>query len=215
MAEQTPPRVRRLDARSLRGLAHPLRLEILSLLRRYGPATATSLAARLGESTGTTSWHLRQLAEHGFIAEDPDRGNRRERWWQSLADYTQLDEADLLNDPEMRGPLSVYLHAVLDKSFRTATAFVAEGLAGEWSPEWVAAADLSDYRLALTADGLAALTADLKALVERHRPATASAEPAGGRVENVAVQLQAFPMRTPAHPEAQPSGQTHNREPER
>ena len=70
-----------LDARTLRAIAHPLRMRMLGILRTEGPATATSLAARLGESSGTTSWHLRQLAEHGFIEEDSERGNRRDRWW--------------------------------------------------------------------------------------------------------------------------------------
>ena len=33
--------VRRLDARGLKALAHPLRVRILSTLRNDGPATAT------------------------------------------------------------------------------------------------------------------------------------------------------------------------------
>ena len=51
-----------LDPRTLRGLAHLMRVRILTSLREGGPATATGLAARLGESTGSTSYHLRQLA---------------------------------------------------------------------------------------------------------------------------------------------------------
>jgi len=43
-----------LDARShvetLRALAHPLRMRLLGTLRREGPATASQLAAALGES---------------------------------------------------------------------------------------------------------------------------------------------------------------------
>jgi hypothetical protein len=30
------------------------------------------------------SYHLRVLAEHGFIVEDADRGNGRDRWWRAL-----------------------------------------------------------------------------------------------------------------------------------
>ena len=69
-----------LDARSLRGLAHPLRVRMLWMLETDGPATATILADRLGERTGTTSWHLRELASCGFVEEVSDRGNKRERW---------------------------------------------------------------------------------------------------------------------------------------
>ena len=79
----TPSTVR-LDARSLRGLAHPLRVRLLGLLREHGPATASGLARTVGESSGVTSYHLRQLAEHGLVVEDevPD-ASRRERWWRA------------------------------------------------------------------------------------------------------------------------------------
>src|SRR4051795_2876431 len=54
------------DPRAMRAYAHPIRLRLLGLLRRHGPLTATQAAARLGESSGTTSFHLRQLAKYGF-----------------------------------------------------------------------------------------------------------------------------------------------------
>ena len=68
---------------ALRALSHPVRLRMLALLRTEGPATATTLAARLGLNTGATSYHLRQLAEHGFVVDDPERGDGRDRWWQA------------------------------------------------------------------------------------------------------------------------------------
>ncbi|WP_237528377.1 MULTISPECIES: hypothetical protein [unclassified Streptomyces] len=40
-APQSAKPARRLDARSLRGLAHPLRMNIFELLSLDGPATAT------------------------------------------------------------------------------------------------------------------------------------------------------------------------------
>jgi DNA-binding transcriptional ArsR family regulator len=100
-----------LDARTLRGLAHPVRVRILSSLREEGPATATGLADRLGESTGTTSYHLRQLAAHGFVEDDPDRGVGRERWWRSVhrATYSDLtgpgadEQTRQLSEEHLRG----------------------------------------------------------------------------------------------------------------
>jgi DNA-binding transcriptional ArsR family regulator len=53
----------RLDARNLRGLAHPVRVRMLGLLRTEGPSTATLLGERLGLSSAATSYHLRQLAD--------------------------------------------------------------------------------------------------------------------------------------------------------
>ena len=64
----------------LRALSHPVRLRMLGLLRAEGPATATGLATRLGLNSGATSYHLRQLATHGFVEDDDSRGDGRERW---------------------------------------------------------------------------------------------------------------------------------------
>jgi DNA-binding transcriptional ArsR family regulator len=61
-------------------LAHPVRFRIWELLRE-GPATASQLGRRLGESRGSASYHLRLLARAGMIEEDESRGTRRERWW--------------------------------------------------------------------------------------------------------------------------------------
>jgi predicted ArsR family transcriptional regulator len=58
------------------------------LLRIHGPATATSLATRLGINTGQTSYHLRHLADHGFVVDDEERGNGRERWWKAAPQST-------------------------------------------------------------------------------------------------------------------------------
>ena len=75
--------VKRLDPPALKALAHPLRVRILGSLRRTGPATATVLAGRLGESSGLTSYHLRVLAAHDFVVEDTEQGAGRERWWRA------------------------------------------------------------------------------------------------------------------------------------
>ena len=69
------------NVRAVRALAHPLRLRLLDELRFGGPATATLLAHRVGESSGATSYHLRQLARHGYVEEAEPRGGR-ERWWR-------------------------------------------------------------------------------------------------------------------------------------
>ena len=58
----------RLTADNLKALAHPLRVQILGLLRTYGPATATGLAARLGLTSGALSYHLRQLRDGGLVS---------------------------------------------------------------------------------------------------------------------------------------------------
>src|SRR5690242_6940874 len=70
-----------MDAAQLRALAHPLRLQLLELLSSDGPATASQLGRRLGESSGATSYHLRALHRAGMV-EEAEQRNARERWWQ-------------------------------------------------------------------------------------------------------------------------------------
>lgn len=72
-----------MGAAQLRALAHPLRLQLLDVLGVEGPATASQLARRLGESSGSTSYHLRALHRVGMI-EEAEQRNGRERWWQRV-----------------------------------------------------------------------------------------------------------------------------------
>jgi DNA-binding transcriptional ArsR family regulator len=81
------------DIGSIRAFAHPLRIRMLNMLQHEGPATATVLARALGESTGATSYHLRQLARYGLINEVEGRGNGRDRWWQATARHYFLERA--------------------------------------------------------------------------------------------------------------------------
>lgn len=185
--QQRPP-MRRLDARSLRGLAHPLRLRIFEELNLDGPATSTVLAERLGESTGTISWHLRHLAEHGFIEEETERGTRRERWWRRADPVNELNIADFRDDTASHGAVSLYLQELLQLYFRRVAAYVSE----DWEDRWRTAGLVADWTdLRLTPDQLGELTAELTAVVDRHRSEHGDRPAAGARP--VVVQLQAFP----------------------
>ena len=75
-----------------RTLANPLRRRILSHLQQHREANSTSLARALGESTGTTSYHLRKLAEQGFVEEVPGKSDGRERWWRALPFHVQAPD---------------------------------------------------------------------------------------------------------------------------
>jgi DNA-binding transcriptional ArsR family regulator len=177
-----------LDPASLKALAHPVRVRLLGLLRADGPATATGLASRLGESSGTTSYHLRQLATAGFVVEDVTRGNGRERWWRSAQDSTRLDIQELPDDPDVQAAADVFLSTVLDSYDRNSRTW----LAGRhtWPKKWVAASTLSDLRMSLTAAELRRLHQQVEDLVESFRR-----EPKAGD-EQVVIQVQGFPVRT-------------------
>jgi len=76
------PELRLPDLDGLKALAHPLRVQIIEALSTYGAHTASGLAERLGESSGATSYHLRQLEKHEYVREVEGRGTGRERWWE-------------------------------------------------------------------------------------------------------------------------------------
>ena len=71
-------------------------LEVL----REGPSTASHLARAIGESTGSTSYHLRVLARAGILEEETERGNGRERWWRRTAQIIHIPSDS--DDPETR-----------------------------------------------------------------------------------------------------------------
>ncbi|GHA68949.1 helix-turn-helix domain-containing protein [Streptomyces termitum] len=86
--DEQPHSVRLTDPRALRAYAHPLRLTLVGLLRRYGPCTATRAAELTGESVASCSYHLRILAKYGLVEEAPG-GRGREKPWRATARYTE------------------------------------------------------------------------------------------------------------------------------
>lgn len=90
---------------TLKALAHPLRITALAELRRTGPSTASELARALGESSGSLSYHLRQLERYGFVTDDVAR-DARERRWRATAQLTELP-ASLSNTAEGRAAMAV------------------------------------------------------------------------------------------------------------
>src|ERR1700686_3441278 len=78
--------------RALRAYAHPVRMALMGLQRTEGPLTATRAAELLGESSGTCSFHLRQLAKYGLV-EEAGGGTGREKPWRATATTTDWDAA--------------------------------------------------------------------------------------------------------------------------
>lgn len=68
------------DARTLRALAHPLRLRLLAVAASEGTITTTSASERTGESSGNCSFHLRLLAKYGFLESARGRDQRERPW---------------------------------------------------------------------------------------------------------------------------------------
>ncbi|OEU89317.1 ArsR family transcriptional regulator [Streptomyces abyssalis] len=154
-----------LDAKGLRALAHPVRVQLVGLLRKHGPSTATRLADQLGVNSGTASYHLRQLAAAGFVEEDTQRGNARERWWRSVHRSTRFHDMELAErEPEAT---LAYLHSVA-----AAYTLRTQRAVNEFQTlprTWRDVADMSDWALRLTPEESRSLYEELVALVGRYR----------------------------------------------
>ncbi|WP_338749561.1 ArsR/SmtB family transcription factor [Janibacter alittae] len=137
------------DVTQLKALSHPVRMRILGLLRTLGPATATLIAQRLGLNSGATSYHLRQLAEHGFVREAPELGSKRERWWQAVSQVTSVPEP-VDPDDEGRDATDAFHHVVVGQQAQRMQA-AAERRGGE-SQQWRAVTSVSDVTVAVTSD---------------------------------------------------------------
>ncbi|MFD3786293.1 ArsR/SmtB family transcription factor [Streptomyces cyaneofuscatus] len=182
--------IHNINARTLRTLAHPLRIRLLNALREFGPATASGLGERLGESSGATSYHLRQLAESDLVEDAPELGKGRERWWRAVHDGTMFETADFRThaDPEVRGAIDVVLH-------ETATTHAQEmntwlGTMDEWPEEWQRSWDISDFKIRLTPELAQELSEKLHAVVESYRDRVPE-DTEGSAV--VRTHLHAFP----------------------
>ncbi|EYT81672.1 ArsR family transcriptional regulator [Streptomyces sp. Tu 6176] len=201
-AQPSAPEIE-LDTAALRVLAHPVRIDVLGLLRRLGPSTATRLAAELRINPGAASYHLRRLAAGGLIEEEPGRGKGRERWWRACHHRSVHDPA--AGSPEQREAGRAYTHAVALAAAERLRAAAAEV---PLLPEpWTGVSAYGDFVLRLRPAELAALRDELFAVIARHgQPRTplpaaaqapAKAQPPTPVVADpapVMVQVQAFPV---------------------
>jgi DNA-binding transcriptional ArsR family regulator len=153
------------DVEALRVLAHPMRQRILRYLRQAGPATSTTLARDLGENSGIMSYHLRQLAEYGFVQDVPGRGQGRERWWQVTPEPLWIPREGL--SPEALAEASGLRLPGLAEDLEGFERFrAARGAMGDWGHgTWV----VQRARLTLTRDEAARLIADQQALIGRYQ----------------------------------------------
>ncbi len=166
MTEPRIPERRVLDVAALKALAHPLRTRILDQLSVYGPLTATGLAERLGESSGATSYHLRQLEKHRFVREVVGRGTARERWWERVPGGLALEYGELPRDASTRAA-----SRIVEREWeRARSVLLAEFLErGDdvLAESWRDASTLSTSNLRLTAPQLAEVVREVEGVIDR------------------------------------------------
>jgi DNA-binding transcriptional ArsR family regulator len=152
------------DAADLKALAHPLRMDILEVLLLKGPCTATQVAAELGSTPSNCSWHLRKLAEHGFVSEVAGSTGRN-RPWQAVSQGLRWDEAGA-REPEAGAAGRALTDLLLSRELQWLRA--AQESAALETPEWQEATTLVQSALWLTAEEAKQISEQLKALLLTH-----------------------------------------------
>jgi predicted ArsR family transcriptional regulator len=164
---------------ALRAVAHRVRIRLLEELSVIGPATATQLSERVGESPANCSWHLRQLARYGFV-EEAGGGTGRQRPWKLVMQRHEWDEAD--EDPEVR----LAGRAMSKVFFARQDEVLQDWLDAAYTEpaEWRDAAFVNQSATWLTAEELAQIDKEIRPILTRYfdRFSDPSRRPPGSRL---------------------------------
>ncbi len=156
------------SADDMRALAHPVRLDLLDLLVVHGPMTASDAAEALRQTPANVSWHLRKLAEHGFVRQAASGAGRR-RPWKVIAESLSWGQ-----DPDDAAPATALDDVTLEREVQRLRAALAHTAAE--SQSWRDATAVFRARLWLTAAEAAEIGEQLRELLvakseERQDPA--------------------------------------------
>ncbi|WP_405497134.1 ArsR/SmtB family transcription factor [Streptomyces sp. NBC_00096] len=144
------------DAAALKALTHPLRIRLLGMLRQDGPATASELAVSAGESSASTSYHLRVLAKYAFVAEAEHRDGR-ERRWRAVHSVTSWSNEAMEAGPESRAWVGLSRKAQMEHLERSLARHEADIADGRLGQEWVGPSGMNDLMPRLTPESLTEL----------------------------------------------------------
>ncbi|GII99756.1 ArsR family transcriptional regulator [Sediminihabitans luteus] len=168
------------DPARIRALAHPLRLTLLELLDTEREATATRCAELTGESVASCSFHLHQLVRYGYVERAEPRGREKPFRTVSRSRASRFDPAV----PDSRRASAELAHLLLDRETARVHAWLDAATRAGGSTRaddaWALASTQTSATFWATQDELAALSAEVNALVDRfadrHDPARRPAD---------------------------------------
>jgi DNA-binding transcriptional ArsR family regulator len=156
------PELRKItDARTLRALAHPVRIALFEELSLGGAMTATEVGERIGESATTCSFHLRQLAKYGFV-EEAGGGTGRSRPWRLTSIGMSFSPG---GDPEAEIASDAVVRMLRERQIERYRAW--RSTKASYPLEWREAATDSQYLFYLTAPELQQLSSEVHEVLQR------------------------------------------------
>ncbi|HKU30203.1 ArsR/SmtB family transcription factor [Arthrobacter sp. NyZ413] len=184
--------LRKVDTASLKALAHPLRVQILEMLSRYGAQTACSLAELLNESSGATSYHLRQLAKFDFVREVEGKGTARERWWERPKGAIQITSPELAQSPATQEASRLVTREFERNRQSVLADFMAHGM-DSLGEEWLEAAIVNTANARMSAEQLHRYSHAVEAMAYKLLEEIRS-EPEQEDARPVQIHFNAFPI---------------------
>lgn len=173
------------DARTMRAVAHPVRLDILYLLFREGPLTASRCAEILGLTPKVCSYHLNLLGRYGLI-EETGEGKGRARPWRAVKGLNYVHRVD--EDRETTSAADQLARTTVARDADIIANFVARRR--ELPQKWRNVSPMMSSPLTLTREQLKEFQGELHALLERyqglHEP---DAHPVHAAIYAVPVEL--------------------------
>jgi DNA-binding transcriptional ArsR family regulator len=119
------------DPKTMRAMAHPMRLAILDLFAVHETLTATQASEALGESAANCAFHLRTLGKYGVL-EEAGGGRGRERPWKEVSHHFRISTSGL-NDKQAELAATALGKVTIDRWLsRIRNAFLDR----DWSPDW-------------------------------------------------------------------------------
>jgi DNA-binding MarR family transcriptional regulator len=187
------------DPVAIRALAHPLRLDLMTIIARLGRATTADAAREIGISHGLASHHLRQLAKYGFLEQVRGKDHRERPWRLVATSYNWSKAAETAE-----GSVAVDVLEQMNAD-RTVEAFLDwQQRRKEWPHAWRKHAGLGESSVYLTQAELAEVVEAFDAVLMRYideRPIDDVTSRPEGSVP-VAFTLFAVPGGPPPGPEA-------------
>ena len=181
------------DPRTMRALAHPVRIALLEAIGREGELTATRAAEMLDDSPGNMSWHLQTLARYGYV-EEAGGGNGRRRPWRIASVSNRFETA--IEDPEIEAAGEALESTFADRAFSRLREWWARR--ASYPHAWRDAAFSSDSLCYLTAEEMSQISDEISELFGRYRDRVLNKQlrPDGARP----VKLVAFGHPLPPTP---------------
>ncbi|MGH3491452.1 MAG: helix-turn-helix domain-containing protein [Actinopolymorphaceae bacterium] len=152
------------DPRVLRAVAHPVRLDLLYLLRREGPLTASRCAEFLDLTPKVCSYHLNLLGKYGLIEETGEGKGRARPWRLRTAGLSYVHQPG--ESREAASAADEFARTMLARDAQQVEAFI-EGRR-TLPRSWRNVATMSSNPLRLTSEQLRALGSELIAVLDRY-----------------------------------------------